>query len=1680
MGVYSATTWVDPPQRQILQDTLGQARRNLRTTLIKLGQARTKKPMIMNTQTATSSASGCPGTRDGDIGGVAHPAAVCPQASSLNRANSAESEGLRTVGSHSHVNDSVQSLNQTHPNRGDRVGEAFVRRKKVPKGQKMVIASLNIKGKLDHERKSKYKRLATLIRQRGYTIMAIQETKLKDGDAERLNKENPRIIISSSDLDGVAGVAFVLNKDMISGKQYSIEEWIPGRAIAMKTNISEDQEVLLVNVYAPNIAQQKRTFLTELKDKLKEARKENKHIILMGDFNMVEDVIDRLPMSDNDDSGCKEVLRELKRQCQMIDGWREENPDSRGYTFTQKDRGEVRLARLDRIYVTNNMAKQAVEWEIEGSANLSDHEVVSCAVLKTGLPYIGNGKWKMKESALGSNKALKELHDILKVCEREMEEDREKGPQQIWEETKEKLKKTAKRIEKDLWLTKNRALITQREKVEETIIKAKDMTQSGDIGRKARQEIMEARLEENTLLERNLNKMSWKAKARYEMKGEKGTKYWFALNKAKNEQQAIIALERKDGTLATETSEMVQIASKHHASLQEAPKREDGDNEKIQKVIDEIKVELREEEKETMDKPFEKLEIRQTIKEVENGVAPGDDGIPYEFYKKMLERESIQTDDEYKGSISGILQKVYNSIKKDGLKTKSFNKGVMFLLYKKKARTKIENYRPVTLTNSDYKIMTKMIATRLGEVVKGIIHPDQAGFVPGRSLYDNVRLTEYMVSYSREFEENGCIVALDQEKAYDKIAHDYLWRVLEKFGFPPGFIRMVKEIYKNAETSVMVNGVKPKPIAVSRGVRQGCPMSCLLYNLAIEPLAIMLRNSKLKGFKINGTEDPVKVTLFADDTIVYMRQDDDFRELNKVLDRFCEASTAKFNLEKTEFLPIGTKEHRQEVIKERRLNKLPGNQIEAGMTIIEDGTSMRTLGAWIGNETNQEPQWNKIMEEQEKRMDLWGKMNLSLKGKELILKAIVQSKAIFLATVNGISNRRAEEMNKKMRRFLWSGKKGAINWTRATLPREDGGLNVPDMKARIDAINIMWLKKMASPPNERPRWAWVADEIIKKNANKEVKLEESSKVDWVLQTWKESKAKWARIPQSIRSMIEVGRRYNMGLDVQKASQELREQLPVWYHVTAEDKYLDNKKAARCLRNNHGIKTVGDLRWDTGNQNCQNAPACAAMKDALMSRVSNKMNPTLQTPRKDGLDMTPRTKKKEKSKDLKSEGRRVDPNVTETGHPREAIRIFTKGQKYITGKEERLTTRPARRMKGSRHTWTVSITVKKQLSHDGSTIQVGIARDGTTKSTEGYYFKYDGNVEGGEILAIREQIEAKGEITIRTQNKRIIEVLTDKLEEIEDSDWVDMENVREWKSLVSTIRRKGNAVHFEWITKDTRTHLDETAKREMEREDLQMREPNHKTYNRFIRSGARLSSLTQKMAYKLVIREREQKERTRREKETEGTRREMGWDKSSERTVRTSLWKGPFTNKHSDFIWKIRNDRVKCGKFFMHMPGWEDKAYCTCGDIESVEHIVLKCRDNRCEEAWNMAGQLWERAHGKENFKKPTIATIEAIPVVTIRKDGKESKEMTEMYKVLIMETVWALWCQRNRRIFDNSFTTGTTTGKLVLDKINDRVTIDIFKLKLSDAWHVDKEKTKAKWGSLVREENNELVPQVLP
>jgi len=136
----------------------------------------------------------------------------------------------------------------------------------------------------------------------------------------------------------------------------------------------------------------------------------------------------------------------------------------------------------------------------------------------------------------------------------------------------------------------------------------------------------------------------------------------------------------------------------------------------------------------------------------------------------------------------------------------------MSLIFKKKDRMTIEHYRPITLLETDYKIHTKTMASKLGRVCQDLIHKDQAGIVPGRSLFDHTRLAHLMVNYAEKQEQNGCIISLDQEKAYNKIDHEYLWEILKEFRFPIQFINLIKMIYSRAKTSVMMYGVTPASI----------------------------------------------------------------------------------------------------------------------------------------------------------------------------------------------------------------------------------------------------------------------------------------------------------------------------------------------------------------------------------------------------------------------------------------------------------------------------------------------------------------------------------------------------------------------------------------------------------------------------------------------------------------------------------------------------------------------------------------------------------------------------------------------------------------------------------------------------------------------------------------------------
>ena len=392
---------------------------------------------------------------------------------------------------------------------------------------------------------------------------------------------------------------------------------------------------------------------------------------------------------------------------------------------------------------------------------------------------------------------------------------------------------------------------------------------------------------------------------------------------------------------------MVELACNYYENLQGKDLTpSDVHQSKTDKVLSKVSINLQDEECLRLSQDITLEEVQSTLNDLPNGKAAGLDSLPYKFWK-WLETIPIKSDDDDPLKLTDCVHKVFTDIQHHGVNpTMRFSEGWICPLYKKKDRHDIANYHPITLLNSDYKFFTKILALRLAHVAPWIIHENQAGLIPGRLITDQIRLTQMILHYAEATEENGMIVALDQEKAYDKISHDYLWLTLDRYSILASFSNTVKSLYESAKSLVIINGERSSYFQVTRGVQQDDPLSCLLFDIAIEPLAEAIWTSNLIGFQTDNLHKTI-VSLFADDTTVYLSEKDNVKDLYSILTEWCTASGAKFNIDKTEVIPIEKKEYRDEVVCTARTNPTSVT-FDQNIHIARDGQAIRILGAWIG------------------------------------------------------------------------------------------------------------------------------------------------------------------------------------------------------------------------------------------------------------------------------------------------------------------------------------------------------------------------------------------------------------------------------------------------------------------------------------------------------------------------------------------------------------------------------------------------------------------------------------------------------------------------------------------------------------------------------------------------------------
>lgn len=194
-------------------------------------------------------------------------------------------------------------------------------------------------------------------------------------------------------------------------------------------------------------------------------------------------------------------------------------------------------------------------------------------------------------------------------------------------------------------------------------------------------------------------------------------------------------------------------------------------------------------------------------------------------------------------SLLPLLKTSFNYTLSEGIIPPSWSEAFISVIPKEgKDKTDCKGYRPISALNTDYKLYTAILAKRLNTVMPSLID-DQTGFISDRQTHDGIRRALHIITHISKETLSAVLLSLDAERVFDSVGWDFLIQVMERFGFSDIFIQCIKALYTSPTARIKINGCLSNQIKLQRRCRQGCPLSPLLFNLFIEPLAQNIREA---------------------------------------------------------------------------------------------------------------------------------------------------------------------------------------------------------------------------------------------------------------------------------------------------------------------------------------------------------------------------------------------------------------------------------------------------------------------------------------------------------------------------------------------------------------------------------------------------------------------------------------------------------------------------------------------------------------------------------------------------------------------------------------------------------------------------------------------------------------------
>lgn len=520
--------------------------------------------------------------------------------------------------------------------------------------------------------------------------------------------------------------------------------------------------------------------------------------------------------------------------------------------------------------------------------------------------------------------------------------------------------------------------------------------------------------------------------------GDENTKFFHRMATARYRRNSIATLTQTDGTVVAYHAGKEKIlfdTYKERLGKASTPQMKFALADIIKKV----------DGLEELTTPFTREEINGIIKDMPADRAPGPDGFNGLFLKKcwhIIKEDFYQLCfDFYEGNLN----------------IESINDGFITLIPKTNSPETANDYRPITLLNCCLKVITKLLANRLQKVVLKIIHKNQYGFLKGRSIQDCIAWAFEYIFQCQNSGRKVVLLKLDFAKAFDTIEHSAMLEIMRCMGFDDRWLRWIKCIFSSGKSAVLLNGTPGRQFHCKYGVRQGDPMSPLIFVLAADLLQAAINDAASKQHLMppipsRGSTD-YPVIQYADDTIIVMPADmTQVAHMKGILMDYAQSIGLKINFQKTTLIPIN-------------VDPLLASQLANLLQCSVGKMPFTYLGLPLGTTKPTVLDMMPLVDSMERRLSTTLCL-MSIGAKLQLVNSVLSSLAVYAMCSIRLPPKIIEHLDKLRRYCLWRKKQGEevkcnslAAWNMVCKLKDKGGLGIIDIKLQNTALLLKQLHK---------------------------------------------------------------------------------------------------------------------------------------------------------------------------------------------------------------------------------------------------------------------------------------------------------------------------------------------------------------------------------------------------------------------------------------------------------------------------------------------------------------------------------------------------------------------------------------------------------------------------------------------